>query len=85
MYTQGLDAKGADILGADEERVLAESCANAPPRGVAMTKAAIRGSGQHTLAQQLDVERDAQRELGRSSDYREDVAAFSARRAPVFR
>jgi 2-(1,2-epoxy-1,2-dihydrophenyl)acetyl-CoA isomerase len=63
---------------------LAESFAAAPTRGLAMTKAAIRGSGGRTLAQQLDVERDAQRELGRSLDYREGVAAFGAKRAPVF-
>jgi 2-(1,2-epoxy-1,2-dihydrophenyl)acetyl-CoA isomerase len=63
---------------------LAEGFATAPTRGLAMTKAAIRGSGQHTLEAQLDLERDAQRELGRSADYREGVAAFAAKRAPVF-
>jgi 2-(1,2-epoxy-1,2-dihydrophenyl)acetyl-CoA isomerase len=63
---------------------LAAGLATAPTRGLAMTKAAIRASGQNTLAQQLDIERDAQRELGRSADYREGVAAFAAKRAPVF-
>ena len=32
----------------------------------------------------LDVERDYQRELGRSSDYREGVTAFIDKRAPRF-
>ena len=64
--------------------VLAEGFATGPTRGFAMTKAAIRGSGQHTLEQQLDIERDGMRELGRSSDYREGVAAFIAKRAAVF-
>src|SRR6202045_3117395 len=63
---------------------LAESLAVAPPRGLAWTKAAIRGSGQHSLAEQLDIERDAQRELGRSADYAEGVAAFVEKRGPRF-
>jgi 2-(1,2-epoxy-1,2-dihydrophenyl)acetyl-CoA isomerase len=63
---------------------LAESLAAAPTRGLASTKAAIRGSWQHSLAEQLDIERDAQRELGRSADYAEGVAAFVGKRAPRF-
>src|SRR5450755_3238147 len=50
---------------------LARQLAVAPTRGLAWTKAAIRGSGQRSLAEQLDIERDAQRELGRSTDYAE--------------
>ena len=53
-------------------------------RGLAATKAAIRGSWQHSLAEQLDIERDVQRELGRSSDYAEGVAAFTEKRSPRF-
>jgi 2-(1,2-epoxy-1,2-dihydrophenyl)acetyl-CoA isomerase len=63
---------------------LAESLAAAPTRGLAWTKAAIRGSWQHSLGEQLDIERDAQRELGRSADYAEGVAAFVGKRAPRF-
>jgi 2-(1,2-epoxy-1,2-dihydrophenyl)acetyl-CoA isomerase len=63
---------------------LAEQFAVAPTRGLAWTKAAIRGSGQHSLAEQLDIERDAQRELGRSLDYAEGVAAFMEKRTPRF-
>jgi len=63
---------------------LARRLAAAPTRGLAWTKAAIRGGWQRTLAEQLDVERDAQRELGRSSDYAEGVAAFVEKRAPRF-
>jgi 2-(1,2-epoxy-1,2-dihydrophenyl)acetyl-CoA isomerase len=37
-----------------------------------------------TLAGQLDLERDFQRELGYTADYAEGVAAFAAKRAPRF-
>jgi 2-(1,2-epoxy-1,2-dihydrophenyl)acetyl-CoA isomerase len=64
---------------------LAQQLSVAPTRGLAATKAAIRGGWQHSLAEQLDVERDAQRELGRSADYAEGVAAFTAKRTPSFK
>ncbi len=41
-------------------------------------------SADNTLAAQLDLERDLQRELGNSDDYREGVAAFMAKRPPRF-
>jgi 2-(1,2-epoxy-1,2-dihydrophenyl)acetyl-CoA isomerase len=63
---------------------LAAQLAAAPTRGLAATKAAIRSSSQHSLAEQLDLERDAQRELGRSQDYAEGVAAFTEKRAANF-
>jgi 2-(1,2-epoxy-1,2-dihydrophenyl)acetyl-CoA isomerase len=63
---------------------LAVQLAAAPTRGLAATKSAIRSSWQHSLAEQLDVERDAQRELGRSEDYAEGVAAFTAKRTANF-
>jgi len=70
-------------LGATVD-ALAKALAAAPTRGLAATKAAIRGSWQHSLAEQLDIERDAQRELGRSADYAEGVAAFLEKRSPRF-
>jgi 2-(1,2-epoxy-1,2-dihydrophenyl)acetyl-CoA isomerase len=64
---------------------LAQQLAVAPTRGLAATKAAIRGSWQRSLAEQLDIERDAQRDLGRSADYAEGVAAFTEKRTPNFK
>jgi 2-(1,2-epoxy-1,2-dihydrophenyl)acetyl-CoA isomerase len=63
---------------------LARQLAQAPTRALARTKAAIYASWHNTLAQQLDLERDVQRELGWSDDYAEGVAAFTAKRAPRF-
>ena len=63
---------------------LARQLAIAPTRGLARTKEAIYSSGGRTLEEQLDVERDYQRELGYSADYAEGVAAFIAKRTPNF-
>ena len=41
-------------------------------------------SDDNTLEAQLDLERDLQRELGYSDDYREGVAAFLGKRPPHF-
>jgi 2-(1,2-epoxy-1,2-dihydrophenyl)acetyl-CoA isomerase len=63
---------------------LARQLALAPTRGLARTKEAIYTAGGRTLEQQLDVERDFQRELGFSADYAEGVAAFMEKRTPKF-
>jgi 2-(1,2-epoxy-1,2-dihydrophenyl)acetyl-CoA isomerase len=63
---------------------LATQLASAPTRGLARTKQAIYESWSHSLEQQLDQERDFQRELGRSQDYAEGVAAFTEKRLPKF-
>ncbi|MBL8269528.1 2-(1,2-epoxy-1,2-dihydrophenyl)acetyl-CoA isomerase PaaG [Steroidobacter sp.] len=63
---------------------LATQLAAAPTRGLARTKQAIYESWSHSLQQQLDQERDFQRELGRSRDYAEGVAAFTEKRTPKF-
>ncbi len=65
-------------------RKLAEQLAAGPTRGYARTKQAIYAAATQPLEASLDLERDFQRELGRSPDYREGVAAFMEKRAPRF-
>ena len=65
-------------------RTLAAQLAAGPTRGFAFTKQAIYAAEQRALAAQLDLERDLQRELGHTRDYREGVAAFLEKRAPLF-
>jgi 2-(1,2-epoxy-1,2-dihydrophenyl)acetyl-CoA isomerase len=72
----------AELTGVVNE--LAAQLAQAPTRGLARTKQAIYEGLSRTLAQQLDVERDYQGELGHSADYAEGVAAFVGKRAPQF-
>jgi 2-(1,2-epoxy-1,2-dihydrophenyl)acetyl-CoA isomerase len=72
-----------DDLPEATEALLAQF-AGGPTRGLAAIKEAIHGSSARTLEQQLDVERDMQRELGFGDDYREGVAAFAAKRPARF-
>jgi 2-(1,2-epoxy-1,2-dihydrophenyl)acetyl-CoA isomerase len=65
-------------------RALSEQLAAGPTRGFARTKEAIYAAVAPSLERSLDLERDFQRELGRSRDYREGVAAFMEKRAPRF-
>jgi 2-(1,2-epoxy-1,2-dihydrophenyl)acetyl-CoA isomerase len=63
---------------------VAQQLAQGPTLAYARTKAAIYASDRLTLGQAFDLERDSQRELGRSRDYREGVIAFKEKRAPRF-
>ncbi|MGE5103183.1 MAG: 2-(1,2-epoxy-1,2-dihydrophenyl)acetyl-CoA isomerase PaaG [Betaproteobacteria bacterium] len=72
-----------DQLAPTVDALLAQ-LARAPTRGLAEIKRALHASEGHTLEAQLALERDAQRMLGQSDDYREGVAAFLGKRAPNF-
>lgn len=63
---------------------LARRLANSPTRGLAMTKRAIYAAATNTMDEQLDLERDLQREASRTADYREGVTAFLEKRTPTF-
>jgi 2-(1,2-epoxy-1,2-dihydrophenyl)acetyl-CoA isomerase len=68
----------------DEAHALAAGLAGAPTRGLALTKQAIQAASTNDMDAQLDLERDLQREAGRTADYREGVAAFLEKRKPSF-
>jgi 2-(1,2-epoxy-1,2-dihydrophenyl)acetyl-CoA isomerase len=68
----------------DEAKKLARHLATQPTKGLALVKKAMQASSTSTLDEQLDLERDYQREAGRTQDYREGVAAFTEKRAPKF-
>lgn len=81
----GLIWKAVEDEALDAEvDALAARFAAAPTRGLARIKQMIRASWAHSLDQELDLQRDAMRELGYSADYREGVAAFMEKRAPQF-
>ena len=63
---------------------LARHLATRPTAGLALAKKALDASAANTLDRQLDLERDLQRQAGRTADYREGVAAFLQRREPKF-
>ena len=69
----------------DEAGGLAAKLAAGPTVGLGMTKRAIQAAADQPLDPHLDLERDLQREAGRTPDYAEGVAAFLAKRAPQFR
>jgi len=65
-------------------RTVAQQLAAGPTRGYVRTRQAIDAAWLTPFESALDIERDYQRELGLSNDYREGVAAFMQKRTPVF-
>ena len=72
-----------ESLGA-EAADLARRLAALPTRAIALTKRALDAGATNTLERQLAVEDELQREAAATRDHREGVAAFLAKRPPVF-
>jgi 2-(1,2-epoxy-1,2-dihydrophenyl)acetyl-CoA isomerase len=80
MIWQAID----DASLMDEATGLARRLASGPTLAYAAIKQALAAASTHTLDQQLDLERDSQRMLGRTADSREGIAAFRAKRPAQF-
>ncbi len=73
-----------DAVFAAEVQALAARLATMPTRALAATRQAMDASQSLDLAGALSHEADVQRTLGYGHDFKEGVAAFLAKRAPVF-
>jgi 2-(1,2-epoxy-1,2-dihydrophenyl)acetyl-CoA isomerase len=72
----------ADLM--HEAKALAQQLAGQATRSLGLTKRAIYASANNTFEQQLDLERDLQREAAKSEDFREGVTAFKEKRPAKF-
>lgn len=72
-----------DALDAQAQE-LAQRLATMPTAALGAIKLTLAAGWSHSLDAQLERERDGQRTLGATHDYREGVAAFTAKRAPRF-
>ena len=67
-----------------QAHALCARLASGPTRGLTLTRQALDAAATNSLDQQLDLERDLQREIGKGSDYAEGVKAFLEKRPAVF-
>lgn len=72
----------AELAG--EAGALAARLAAGPTKGLGLTKMLIQAAATSSLDDQLDLERDSQREAGQTADYAEGVTAFLEKRKPEF-
>jgi 2-(1,2-epoxy-1,2-dihydrophenyl)acetyl-CoA isomerase len=68
-----------------EAHALCARFAEGATTGLALAKKALNASSTNTLDEQLALERDLQREAGRTQDYAEGVRAFMEKRKAIFK
>jgi len=96
MLGDALSAEKAEAWGliwrcVDDEELMNEAealCmhfASQPTHGLALIKQALAASWGYTLNEQLDLEKNLQREAGRTDDYKEGVSAFMEKRPATFK
>jgi len=68
----------------DEASKLAVHLAAQPTFGLGLAKRLLNAAGANDLDAQLELEAELQGAAGRSADYAEGVAAFLAKRKPIF-
>ena len=73
-----------DALLMEEACAMAANLAQGATIGLGMTKSLVHAASTNTLDRQLDLERDTQREVGRTPDYAEGVSAFLEKRPARF-
>src|SRR5471030_248254 len=64
---------------------IARKLADGPTLALARIKEALNQAGGNDLSHQLDLERDSQRVLGKTEDFKEGVMAFLAKRKAEFK
>ena len=81
----GLIYRACPAASLDEEASkLAVHLATQPTLGLGLTKRLLNAAWVNDLEAQLELEAECQGAAGRSADYAEGVAAFLAKRKPVF-
>jgi 2-(1,2-epoxy-1,2-dihydrophenyl)acetyl-CoA isomerase len=74
-----------DVALMDTVMALATRLAALPSRALAETRRALDAAVCMDFGDAITLEANAQRELGSAADFAEGVAAFFAKRPPVFR
>ena len=69
----------------DKVNQLVNTIANRPTLALANIKELMEKSYQNTYNEQLDAERDVQRLMGLTHDFKEGVNAFTEKRKPNFK